>query len=196
MDTPAGSGEQSARSRREPGDSRSSVLGSLTVPGSPPYVSDARAFITHTLSGLPGIDSDAATLLTSELVTNAIQHTKSGDGGKVLVDVIGLPDGVLVEVTDQGSRGTPEVKSDLYAAEGHGLYLVQQLAGRWGFLRGWAGTTVWFHLPATGQRGACGGDEPATETGGAPPITGRGRAGRRSARPERGRGHRFWAASG
>jgi anti-sigma regulatory factor (Ser/Thr protein kinase) len=169
MDIPAGSGQQSARSRRGSGDSGSSVLGSLTVPGSPRYVSNTRAFITRTLSGLPGIDSDAATLLTSELVTNAIQHTKSGDGGEVVVDVTGLPDGVLVEVTDQGSCGTPEVKSDLYAAEGHGLYLVQRLAGRWGVLRDWAGTTVWFHLPATGQRGACDEDEPTTETGGAPP---------------------------
>lgn len=169
MDSPAGGGQQSARSRRGPGDTRSAVLGSLTIPGSPRYVSSTRAFITRTLSRLPGIDSDAATLLTSELVTNAIQHTKSGDGGEVIVDVIDLPDGVLVEVTDQGSRGTPEVKSGLYAAEGHGLYLVQQLAGRWGFLRDRAGTTVWFHLPATGPRGACDGDEPGTEAGGSAP---------------------------
>lgn len=169
MDTPPGSGRQSARSRRGPGDRRSAVLGSLTVPGSPRYVSITRAFITRTLSGLAGIDSDAATLLTSELVTNAIQHTKSGDGGEVIVDVIGLPDGVLVEVTDQGSRATPEVKSDLYAGNGHGLYLVQQLAGRWGFRRDRAGTTVWFHLTAAGQRGPDDGDEPGTEAGGAPP---------------------------
>ncbi|MBO0822198.1 MAG: ATP-binding protein [Nocardiopsaceae bacterium] len=130
---------------------RSEVLGSLTIPGRPEHVSSARAFITRTVSGLPGVDSDAATLLTSELVTNAIRHTRSGRGGTVGVTVIGLPDGILVEVTDQGAAGTPEVKdSGLYAAEGHGLYLVQQVAERWGYLRDPAGTTVWFHLPGAG----------------------------------------------
>jgi hypothetical protein len=39
-------------------------------------------------------------------------------------------------------------KGDLYAAEGHGLFLVQHLAPQWGYLRDPAGTTVWFHLPA------------------------------------------------
>ncbi len=32
----------------------------------------------------------------------------------------GVPRGVLVEITDDGSAGTPIVKGDLYAAEGHG----------------------------------------------------------------------------
>lgn len=130
---------------------RSEALGSLTVPGRPEEVSRARAFVARTLAGLPGIDRDAATLLTSELVTNAIQHTRSGQGGVVRLAVTGLPDGVLVEVTDQGAPGAPVVKAgDLYAVEGHGLYLVQQVAGQWGYLRDPAGTTVWFHLPGAG----------------------------------------------
>ncbi len=112
-----------------------------------------------------GADDDAATLLTSEIVTNAIQHTKSGvDGGTVTVVVIGVSRGVLVEIIDDGSAGTPVVKGDLYAAEGHGLFLVQQLAAQWGYLRDSACTTVWFHLPATyephqaaGQSGPRGG---------------------------------------
>jgi anti-sigma regulatory factor (Ser/Thr protein kinase) len=97
-----------------------------------------------------GADADAATLLTSEIVTNAIEHTKSGvDGGTVTIVVIGVSRGVLVEIIDVGSTGAPEVKGDLYAAEGHGLFLVQHLAAQWGYLRDPAGTTVWFHLPAT-----------------------------------------------
>jgi hypothetical protein len=80
-------------------------------------------------------------------------HTKSGvEGGTVAIVVIGIPRGVLVEIIDGGSGGTPVVKSDLYAAEGHGLFLVQNLAAQWGYLRDPAGTTVWFHLAA--------GDEP------------------------------------
>jgi anti-sigma regulatory factor (Ser/Thr protein kinase) len=115
-------------------------------------VSGVRAFLTRTLS-VTGkgqeLDSDAATLLTSELVTNAIQHTASGtDGGTVTVVVVDIPDGVLVEVIDDGSEGSPVVKGDLLAADGHGLFLVQQLAAQWGYLRDPAGTTVWFHLAA------------------------------------------------
>ena len=99
------------------------------------------------------MDSDAATLLTSEIVTNAVLHTKSGvAGGTVTVVVIGVPQGVLVEVIDDGSAGTPLVKGDLYAADGHGLFLVQQLAAQWGFLRDPAGTTVWFHLPVADEQ--------------------------------------------
>jgi anti-sigma regulatory factor (Ser/Thr protein kinase) len=110
----------------------------------------ARAFVSRTLrSHQIDADSDAATLLTSEIVTNAVQHTKSGvDDGTVTIVVIRVPHGVLVEVIDDGSAGSPVVKGDLYAADGHGLYLVQHLAAQWGYLRDPAGTTVWFHLPA------------------------------------------------
>lgn len=154
MDNQEGSGPEPARARQDPAARRTSVLGSLTIPGNPENVASARAFIARALSRRPGVDSDAATLLTSELVTNAIQHTKSGRGGEVTVNVISLPDGVLVEVTDQGAPGAPVVKSDLYAAEGHGLYLVQKLARQWGYLRGPVGTTVWFHLPGAAAPGS------------------------------------------
>jgi anti-sigma regulatory factor (Ser/Thr protein kinase) len=152
MDTPL-------RTRPTPGPiaalgarQRTAVLGSLTIPGRPAEVSVARAFITRTMAATGKrrtVDSDAATLLTSELVTNAILHTASGaDGGTVTVVVIDVPDGVLVEVIDDGSADMPVVRSDLLATDGHGLYLVQQLTAQWGYLRDPAGTTVWFHLAA------------------------------------------------
>jgi anti-sigma regulatory factor (Ser/Thr protein kinase) len=130
------------------GGARATVLGSLTIPGHPEQVSAARAFVARTLSAhRPGTDADTATLLTSEIVTNAIVHTKSGvEGGTVTIVVIGIPRGVLVEIIDSGSAGSPIVKGDLYATDGHGLFLVQNLAAQWGYLREPAGTTVWFHL--------------------------------------------------
>lgn len=111
MDTSAGNGQRPERARQAPDGQRSAVLGSLTIPGRPQSVANARAFIARILSRLPRIDSDAATLMTSELVTNAIRHTRSGDGGEVIVVVVGLRDGVLVEVTDQGSPGAPAVRT-------------------------------------------------------------------------------------
>jgi anti-sigma regulatory factor (Ser/Thr protein kinase) len=148
METP---GTRSIGARGAAGNSRAMVLGSLTIPGRPEQVGRARAFVARTLGmNQVGADADAATLLTSEIVTNAIQHTKSGvDGGTVTIVVIGLSRAVLVEIIDDGSAGTPVVKGDLYAAEGHGLFLVQHLAAQWGYLRDSTGTTVWFHLPAT-----------------------------------------------
>jgi anti-sigma regulatory factor (Ser/Thr protein kinase) len=152
MDTPL-------KSRPAPGpaptlEARTAILGSLTIRGRAEEVSGARAFVTRTLSAAgngPGrrVDPDAATLLTSELVTNAILHTASGSpDGSVTIVVVNVPDGVLIEVIDDGSGGTPVVKGELLAADGHGLFLVQQLATQWGYLRDPAGTTVWFHLAA------------------------------------------------
>jgi anti-sigma regulatory factor (Ser/Thr protein kinase) len=150
MDTPL-------KSRPAPGSvpalearHRAAILGSLTIEGRAGEVSGARAFVTRTLAATgkgQRVDSDAATLLTSELVTNAVMHTASGSpDGSVTIVVVDVPDGVLIEVIDDGSGGTPVVKGDLFAASGHGLYLVQQLAAQWGYLRDPAGTTVWFHL--------------------------------------------------
>jgi anti-sigma regulatory factor (Ser/Thr protein kinase) len=172
------------------------VLGSMTIPGRPEQVSLARAFVARTLgTNQVGADADAATLLTSEIVTNAIQHTKSGvDGGTVTIVVIGVSRGVLVEIIDDGSAGTPVVKGDLYAAEGHGLFLVQHLAAQWGYLRDSAGTTVWFHLPAI--------YEPQRATGQPGPAA--GRAGELPAQPDdfiahtepcRARPTHLWAAT-
>ena len=126
------------------------VLGSLTVPGRPEQVGRARSFVT----GLAGQSTcgagaiDTAALLTSELVTNAVLHTSSGNaGGTVTVLVVDMADGLMVEVIDDGAPDHgPEVQGDRYAAHGHGLFLVEQLAARWGHLRDVAGTTVWFQL--------------------------------------------------
>jgi anti-sigma regulatory factor (Ser/Thr protein kinase) len=128
------------------------VLGSLTIPGRPEQVSRARKFVAA-LAGPEGPAAETAGLLTSELVTNAVLHTRSGrEAGRVTVVVIDLPDGLLVEVVDDGSPdGGPEVSGDRYAAGGHGLFLVEQLAARWGFLQDATGTTVWFQVGTGGD---------------------------------------------
>src|SRR5690348_193601 len=198
METPEGNsrrawpgprhGPGSEGSRGTAGGTRSTVLGSLTIPGRPEQVAAARAFVARTLSSHQiGADTDAATLLTSEIVTNAIQHTKSGvDDGTVTIVVIRVPHGVLVEVIDDGAAGTPVVKGDLYAADGHGLFLVQHLAAQWGYLREPAGTTVWFHLPAA-DRSQCT-TAPADPQAGA-------QAGYRPSRPDHARPTQLWAAA-
>src|SRR5262245_62454237 len=98
MHTAAGSRQRTAGTRQ-----RTAILGSVTIPGIPEHVSVTRAFIARTLAAVPRVDSDAATLLTSELVTNAIQHTDSGaPGGTVTVGGIGVRAGWLGGVGYEG----------------------------------------------------------------------------------------------
>jgi anti-sigma regulatory factor (Ser/Thr protein kinase) len=140
---------------------------SLTIAAVPGNVRRARAFVAEVLG--PGHPcADTAVLLCSELVTNAVLHSNSRwPGGTVTVTVASLtstdPDStdpadpdpaatgpaapVRVEVIDQGSASSiPVVKADSYAPDGHGLFLVQNLAQQWGYESGDAGTTVWFRL--------------------------------------------------
>jgi serine/threonine-protein kinase RsbW len=123
------------------------VLGSLTIPGRPEQVRETREFVAKIIGAACAL-SDLAVLLTSEVVTNAVMHTNSRlAGGTVTLVVIEISGGLRVEVTDDGSdRSAPIVKGDLYASDGHGLYLVQTLADRWGYVRDEAGTMVWFWL--------------------------------------------------
>jgi serine/threonine-protein kinase RsbW len=97
------------------------------------------------------------------VVTNAILHSASArPGGTVTIVVIDVPEGLLVEVIDDGSRrDVPEVRGDRYAAQGHGLFLVEQLAASWGHLQDGAGTTVWFRVEAEPAGGYGGPGEPA-----------------------------------
>jgi anti-sigma regulatory factor (Ser/Thr protein kinase) len=125
------------------------VLGSLTIPGRPEHVREARAFVAKALGELhPGLDD--AVLLTSELVTNAVMHTRSrSHGGTVTVLIVESSGGVRIEIADEGSElSSPVVRGDVYASDGHGLYLVQTLADQWGYVRDDNGTTVWFWLGA------------------------------------------------
>lgn len=124
------------------------VLGSLAIAGRPEHVREARTFAARVLAGL-GPVAETAMLLTSELVTNAVRHSRSRSaGGMVSLVVLQDPAGVRIEVTDDGSdTGAPVVKADAFASDGHGLMLVQTLAEQWGYLRsGTTATTVWFRL--------------------------------------------------
>jgi len=128
------------------------VLGSLTIPGRPEHVREARAFVAKALGDLhPGLAD--AVLLTSELVTNAVMHSGSHcPGGTITVQVTESAGGVRVEVADAGSDlSAPVVRGDAYASDGHGLFLVQTLSDQWGYLRDDSGTTVWFHLATAGE---------------------------------------------
>lgn len=118
-----------------------------------PAVAETRRLLRDHLRrwGVPAL-ADTAELLTSELVTNALQHTA---GGAVLTATLseGCPR-LRVEVHDSLARRprfrTTETGGD-YATSGRGLMLVQALADAWGVRAGDGGKVVWFEL--TGEAG-------------------------------------------
>ena len=123
------------------------VLASLTVPGRPERVAEVRRFVRRALGDASPL-AETAVLLASELATNAVLHSASGQpGGSATVLITEIGGGVRVEVADAGSdHCAPVVRGDIYASEGHGLFLVQSLADQWGYVRDETGTTVWFWL--------------------------------------------------
>jgi anti-sigma regulatory factor (Ser/Thr protein kinase) len=123
------------------------IVGSLTIAGQAKNVAEARSFVGRTL-GETHPCTDEAVLLCSELVTNAVLHSESGQpGGTVTVVVLAFSEAVRIEVVDNGSvRSTPVVKAEVFEPDGHGLFLVEQLADNWGYTRDTVGTTVWFRL--------------------------------------------------
>lgn len=90
-----------------------------TFPGSPDQVAHVREFVRLVLGPLPVVDE--AVLLASELATNAVVHTASGQGGTFDVAVSRYPSGVHVEVHDAGSHQVPTPRAhDSSAEEGRG----------------------------------------------------------------------------
>ena len=106
-----------------------------------------RNFVERTARGWGfGDVADVAELLVSEVVTNAIEHGRSGG----LVQVIALPAGLRVEVSDR-STDPPELRNPSPAEPtGRGLAIVSDLARRWGVDLRRDGKTVWFELDDVG----------------------------------------------
>ena len=96
--------------------------------------------------------ADAAGLLVSELVTNAIVHARTP------VEVrISVTDTVLRADVSDGSQTLPAPRRPIgLAGTGRGLQLLEQIATRWGVLSTGSGKTIWFELTLSGD--AAGAD--------------------------------------
>lgn len=115
-------------------------------PGVPSQVAGARELVTAALGRGHPLHDDCA-LLTSELATNAILHSRSGAGGWFTVRVRNGGELVRVCVEDAGADAPPcACRADPESAGGRGLPLLETLSHRWGFTRGGGVTAVWFEL--------------------------------------------------
>src|SRR4051812_25843215 len=117
----------------------------LTVAPEP----DSVRFVRRTLNR-SGLDPDldhTVSLLTSEVVTNAIRH--AANHGPVRVEAVLQPDFARITVIDSGPGFDPDVRHD---ARGYGLRLVDKLASRWGVEPEGDGTHVWFEVDKRRRR--------------------------------------------
>jgi anti-sigma regulatory factor (Ser/Thr protein kinase) len=105
------------------------------------------------------VDLETATLLVSELVTNAIRHGR----GTVTIRADLDDDRLLVEVIDEGGGLEHVIRTRPFEkVEGWGLRIVDSESSRWGAHEGT--THVWFELERPGPR--LGSDKnPASDDG-------------------------------
>jgi serine/threonine-protein kinase RsbW len=90
--------------------------------------------------------ADTVVLIVSELVTNALTHSRSGaPGGFVTVSLSDGDAGVLIQVRDDGGRSGRWVSAEpgSMAEHGYGLLLVAALADSWGTVAGPQGRVTW-----------------------------------------------------
>ena len=125
----------------------------LSVPADPTAACEAR----HAVARCGLVDAErepTLLLLVSELVSNSVRHAGMHDSEQIRVRARTLDACAYVEVCDAGRSGrVPEKREpdpDLLEPGGLGLFLVDEMADRWGVRRHEEQTCVWFEL-------ACGG---------------------------------------
>ncbi|MEV0588346.1 ATP-binding protein [Nonomuraea sp. NPDC050310] len=118
----------------------------VRLPGRPSQVSRARNLVTSALGREHPLHDDCV-LLTSELVTNAVLHSHSGDGGGFTLAVRATADRIRVCVEDDGSDEPPcACRTNAHGTSGRGLPIMEALSHSWGFSRAGGCNTVWFEL--------------------------------------------------
>jgi len=116
----------------------------IELPDSP----TAPAIARRALDGLALSEPPAndACLLTSELVSNAVLHTRPADRDGIHLRVVQEPSNLRVEVSDNGGGFDWDgPQTDASVPGGLGLVLVEAIAKRWGIHTN-GRTCVWFDL--------------------------------------------------
>lgn len=120
------------------------ALFEASLPATPAASRSARTFLRASLATqeLDGV-GEVIELLTSELVANAVVHARSAAVLRLIADGSCL----RVEVDDTSDE-LPVLTRASAAKEcsGRGLWLVDDLASRWGFDLRADGKTVWFEI--------------------------------------------------
>jgi anti-sigma regulatory factor (Ser/Thr protein kinase) len=115
----------------------------LELTGDIASCSMARRFVEEALAQAADDIRANATLLISEVVTNALLHAP----GPVTVEVQHKDGAYRIAVGDQSRTPPTEKGYRVDDATGRGLHLLGLLAAEWGWSRTATGKIVWFDLP-------------------------------------------------
>jgi anti-sigma regulatory factor (Ser/Thr protein kinase) len=137
-----GSAWQPAR----PGQPRPLDAGSLslvTLPTSPFWARRYTRSFLDSCRGMSESTAEAAELVVSELVTNAVRfsgdpartlrYSERADSGVIALSLRHFPDGLLIEVYDTDSNPPILCDADADAENGRGLMLIDALAKEWSY---------------------------------------------------------------
>ncbi|GLW05733.1 hypothetical protein Misp01_08630 [Microtetraspora sp. NBRC 13810] len=129
------------------------------LPCSPVASSVARRWVTAMLASwdlrLNAADEATIAELTSELVTNAVQHAAPAarDVSGIRINVRAGSSVVWLAVCDPDPTLPRPRTPDFFAESGRGLFLVEAQADQWGAVRCGDGKYVWFSLACLGGVG-------------------------------------------
>jgi len=143
---PAGPVKGSAWLPAQPGQSRPINAGMLALGALPSSPFWARRYTRRFLDSCQGMTestADAAELLVSELVTNAVRfsgdparplrYSERASAGLISLSLRHFPGGLLIEVFDTDANPPVLSDADPYAENGRGLILVDMLAREWSY---------------------------------------------------------------
>jgi anti-sigma regulatory factor (Ser/Thr protein kinase) len=124
------------------------------LPHAPSSVSLVRRRLAAELleSGVYDDIADDATVIISELISNALRHARPLPSGDIRVAWSRQGDLIQLAVSDGGAMTEPRrARATLSSLGGRGLGIVESLADGWGVLHDEVGTTVWatLHAPQT-----------------------------------------------
>ncbi len=118
----------------------------LTLTGGPETAVKARRALRALGEAIPERLYDDLSLLVNELVTNSIRHAKLGADGWIKVYAAVSSGVVRAEVTDSGVGFSPAIAQPaLMDVGGRGLFLLEELADRWGVSQD-GQTRAWFEI--------------------------------------------------
>lgn len=126
-------------------------------PGEDRQLGLMRKWLAWLLPDTPARD-DVVTVAT-ELATDSLRHTASGQGGQFAVEITWNGPFVRVAVADGGGPGEPRVVDDPEAEYGRGLLLVHGLSQRTGVCGDERGRLVWADIGLD----VSGGSDQATQ---------------------------------
>ena len=114
---------------------------SITFPGTAERIHEAREWASEILGAAYG--AGVALLVLSELATNAVRHSASGQPGGTFTLHLGIfTDGWQVCIADSGGTDVPRVH-----AGGRGLAIVAALSSKWGVHGDHRARNVWADIP-------------------------------------------------